>query len=498
VIVGTCSATALVLVMIFQTRLSQFPIQVMSLLGAMLAAAILGGMQAGFARMKWSMRWLPAALIIFMAAGWAIGSVVDPGRMNALLSEIDRLRPDSSSYMVMEAMPLTTFASAPWARVSPFLVLGTGLPLGAIGLVILIVLVVRTRRPQLILVLVWTLVVLIATLLKNRFGYYLVPMLAMLGGWVASWMLDRARTTGVARDFVAAAIGALAFAPNLVPARAAMKADAGVPAEWVDTLAYLRHNTPEPFGDPRFYDARYTVDTQSRLPEYSIAAWWDYGYWITRGARRVPIANPTQVGAAWVGSILSDTDPQRAAEQLQIAKARYVVLDGQLPLRIVAPPVYVMGKFETVIMWGGRKTTDFYEAMVVRGDDGGLLPAIVFYPAYYQTLLNRLYVFHGQQVVPTSSSVMTYEDKVAPNGKSFREITGMQTFPTYEQAARYLAGLGPGNHRLVGLQPDQSPVPLEPLPDYRLAWASSQPGPFPGSPEIVVFERRQAAGGAQP
>lgn len=485
---------ALPLVYLLQERTHQFQLQMLSL--ATLAAGGVGmdSIRMALARMGLSSRWLPAGLVLALVAGWIVMRTVAPAQLTAVMAEIERLRPDATSFTVVETMPLTAFAAMPWTRVNPFMVLGTGLPLGAIGLALLIAGTVRDQRADWILLLVWTTVVLAATLLSNRFGYYLVPMLALMGGWVCARLLGLVPGQGLKRDVIAASIGVLAFAPNLWPAHRQVRADTGPPADWVTALEWLRHETPPPFDRPEFYHSPYDGQSARLLPAYSVMAWWDYGYWITRSARRVPIANPTQAGAALAGEILTETAPARARGLLDTAGARYLVLDGQLPFRLVAPPVHVMGKFQAMVTWGARRAEDYYEAMYTRDQAGMLRPALVFHPAYYETLVNRLYMFDARAVEPARSSVITFAERVGAGGTAYREIVDVRTFPSFAQADAHLTSLGRGPHRLVGLRPDESPVPLEALPDFRRVWAAAQAGPWPDRSSIVIFERSPGGG----
>lgn len=483
--------TALAIVLVFQDHtMYRFDFQVASLV---IAAASSLGLETlrrvihALHRPAWL---LPVAGGVLALLAFAIAGRMAPGLVAGMEAEVARVAPDTSAYTVVEAMPLTVYATAPWMHIgNPFLVFGTGLPLGALGIVLLAGRVFRRSSPALTLLFVWTVAVFVSTLLRNRFGYYLIPLLALLGGWVCTramtWVERRQRT----RDLVIVAIGAFVFAPNVWPAHRQVTQDLGMSAAWEETTAWLRTHTPEPFGDPGYYFANYAGGL--KRPAYAVMAWWDYGYWIMRAGRRVPVSNPTQSGASLAGEYLMETDPARAARTLDALHARYVVVDYQLPLRIVAPPQYVLGKFEDLAAWAGKPASDYYEGMYVRDERGTLHPALVFYPLYYQTMVNRLYQFGGRAVIPASASVMTYADRRAPDGRPFREITDMRSFPTFDAANGYLQSLGPGPHRLVGTEPNESPIPLPDLPDYFREFASPVPGPWPRSSAVYVFQFRQ-------
>ena len=226
-------------------------------------------------------------------------------------------------------------------------------------------------------------------------------------------------------------------------------------------------------------------------PSNTVMAWWDYGYWIVRGAHRVPVSIPTQAGAAVAAAFLMESDPARAGDILRATRSDFVVVDWQLPFRIVPAPVRVSGKFEALVQWANRPASEYYEAMYVRGDLGELLPALVFYPAYYRTMVNRLYQFGGRAVSGSSPTVITYADRRSVDGNAFREITATRAFSTYTEAQAYLTALGAGPHRLVGTTPNASPVPLPDLPEFSRAWSSDEAGPWPGTAAVVVFRLRR-------
>jgi len=91
---------------------------------------------------------------------------------------------------------------------------------------------------------------------------------------------------------------------------------------------------------------------------------------------------------------------------------------------------------------------------------------MLYYPAYYQSAVARLYNFDGKNVTPTQPVVISYEEKTAPTGEKYKEVTSGQPFPTYEEAQAYVANQTSGNYRIVGIDAFSSIVPLEELSSY--------------------------------
>ena len=119
------------------------------------------------------------------------------------------------------------------------------------------------------------------------------------------------------------------------------------------------------------------------------------------------------------------------------------------------------------------------------------MPVQVYYPAYYQNLLIRLYNFNGEAVTAPKPAVITYEERTDRKGNTFRMITDAQEFSSYTEAEAYLKQQGLGNSRIVGINPFVSPVPLEAEDDYRVVYSSNGKvnDPNAGSiPEVKIFE----------
>src|SRR5204863_7481398 len=71
------------------------------------------------------------------------------------------------------------------------------------------------------------------------------------------------------------------------------------------------------------YDAAYS----SREPRaaYGVMNWWDHGYWIVAVARRVPVSNATQAGAATASRFFGALTENDGSAVMRRAGARYVV-----------------------------------------------------------------------------------------------------------------------------------------------------------------------------
>ena len=160
--------------------------------------------------------------------------------------------------------------------------------------------------------------------------------------------------------------------------------------------------------------------------------------------------------------------------------SRYIMIDYQMPTK----------KFYAMPAWAGSSEDKFFETYYQPIQDGKLEPITLFYPAYYRSIVVRLYNFDGKAIVPKESIVISYEKKTNKEGVWYKEITGSKSFSTYEAAAEYLASHKSGNYRIVSPNPCVSPMPLEELKRYKLVHESDATATIAGKqlPEVKIFE----------
>ncbi|GAG63582.1 unnamed protein product, partial [marine sediment metagenome] len=221
-------------------------------------------------------------------------------------------------------------------------------------------------------------------------------------------------------------------------------------------------NSPEPFDDPDFYYELYPPRDEFEYPEtaYGVMSWWDYGYFIMQISHRIPNANPGQVGAVEAGKFFTAQNESSANSLADELGSKYVVIDYDMPT----------GKFYAMVEWAGESVDDFYEVYYLPQQGGGRLVAL-YYPAYYNSTVARLYNFDNKAVIPTESVVISYAE-AEEEGISYKVITDTWSFPTYEEAEAYVADQESGDYRIVGTSPFSSPVPLEELNSYELIYQS--------------------------
>ncbi|MEE8420280.1 MAG: STT3 domain-containing protein, partial [Dehalococcoidales bacterium] len=277
----------------------------------------------------------------------------------------------------------------------------------------------------------------------------------------------------------------LVFYPSLQMAIPTASSARFAPTDaWVSSLSWMRANTPEPFDDPEFYYQRYEApppETGFPYPDsaYGVIAWTDYGYWITRIARRPPSTIPGP-GGSDVARFFLAQDEETAAGMAQEMDSRYVVIDDMT----------ASSKFWALAQWAGGDITQFHDVYLVPQPDGTYNPHRLFHEEYYQAMLIRLYHFDGQAVTPQRTLVIAYEERPTDTGELVKLITDGQVFATYEEATAYMSAQGVGNYRIVGDNPFASPVPLSKTENFRLVHSSDDQTPTTGTelPSVKIFE----------
>jgi len=450
----------------------------------------------------------PVTLLGLLAIGLVALRIIDPSLFRYMFDQFNIFTPGGASLTILEVQPLT--AQIAWGNFT------TSFFISFISLVILIYLVIKEKSAGITLFLVWSIIMLMAALGQRRFGYYYAVNAALLTGYFSWKMLDLAglrklltkpkevvetirkfkkrekksrgkvkpktfmqpRGAWVMVIVVGVVIFFAVFFPNIGQARTLSSQQNYIMNEgWYSSCQWLKDNSPEPFDDPDFYYELYPPRNEFEYPEsaYAVMSWWDYGYFIMQIGHRIPNANPTQSGATRAGQFFTAQNVSSTNELADRFGSKYIMIDYAM----------VTGKFYAMVEWAGGSVADFYEIYYYepRPGEGQWLP--VYYPAYYKSTVARLYNFDGEAVVPTESAVISYSEQEGPGGTSYKVITSVQYFTTYEEAEAYIVSQASPNYRIVGANPFVSPVPLEALNSYERVHSS---GDTTSQTTVKIFE----------
>jgi len=257
----------------------------------------------------------------------------------------------------------------------------------------------------------------------------------------------------------------LAFFPNFKPATVmADQAKSLIPSDaWYSSLAWLKDNTPEPFGSDTFYYDLYQTPFNYPETAYGVAAWWDYGYMVLNLGHRIPNCDPGGGSRDLVARLFTAQNEPAANEFANNLNSKYVIIDFST----------ITSMYGALATYAGTSSDQFSDIYYVPAN-GGLRAVKYYYPQYYQSLAVRLFIFSGEETTSKSTDVISYMEKVTPDGYRYKEVTDTKTFTSYEEAVDYITEQDSGNYRIVSSDPLSSPIPLDKLEHYKLVYSSNQ------------------------
>jgi oligosaccharyl transferase (archaeosortase A-associated) len=460
----------------------------------------------------------PLVLLGLGLAGLAVFYIINPSLVKSMVARFGIFAPSGRALTILEVQPLL-FPGGNFSLSAAWVEFTTGFFLSFISLAILIYLIIKRGEADKTLLVVWSLVMLMATLGQRRFASYFAVDVALLTGYLSWRVLQyfgfkevtaepkkiagkmakkrvkvkksekasfRLTSKQVLMAFGVVIVFFSVYFPNVGLAISNAKAAPFAPSDaWCESLSWLKENTPDPFGNSDFYYQLYQPPPRGedyKYPEsaYGVMAWWDYGHWITRIAHRIPVCNPFQQGASQAARFFTAQDEASADKIMAELGARYVVIDSDT----------ATGKLPAAATFAGLSPENLTE--VCYGLQGNsLVPVRVFYPDYYRSIAARLYNFDGEKVSPASCTVISCEEKKSTGGVLYKVITSHQSFSTYEAAVDYISKQQSGNYEIVGTNPFLSPVPLEGLEHYKLVHSSEISTTQTGvgmMPVVKIFE----------
>jgi len=299
----------------------------------------------------------------------------------------------------------------------------TGFLVSTLGIIILFAKMFRKPRPEEVVLLVWSILMLLAVYGQNRFAYYYSINVSVLSAFVGSLLLEKVKWNELDRNFkstvkspsdipkffkfikIEQVIAVLALVVILIyPVYGAARAQAvgsNDPSwEWIEACQWLRSNTPDPGMD---YNAIYDALKEGELfkyPDtaYGVMSWWDYGHWIEVFGHRMPNANPFQAGIGGRRGSINETNQPGASTffTAQSEEEATAVLEAVDPDPNKAGARYIMSDermateiFMAMATW--TLDTDGYYQSYWTGSGYQSLPST----RYYNSMESRLHVLDG-------------------------------------------------------------------------------------------------------
>jgi dolichyl-diphosphooligosaccharide--protein glycosyltransferase len=368
-----------------------------------------------------------------------------------------------------------------------------------------------------LLFLVWAAFVAAAAFTQVRFNYYLVLVVATMNAYLVGELFRYLDLTSIAtavedidgyQVLAVLAVVMLVVTPGLIvplqvrdtgspgldrttPAwESARNVGPGGYTEWDDSLQWMQENTPREGNlggadnaDRFEYYGQYDRTDDFQYPEgtYGVQSWWDYGHWITVGGERVPNANPFQQGATAAANYLLAPDESAARETLasrstEGERTRYVMVDWQM-----ATPGSKFGAPITFYDRSNVSSRDFYHAVYGVSDQSGQARlgsrALIRTQRYYESLMTRLYYYHGSAQSP-EPIVLDWEPRQVAYGGGSVTVNGtpaggpaVKQFNSTEEARAYVRNDSTSQVGGVGPFPSERVPALE---HYRLVDVSEE------------------------
>jgi len=385
------------------------------------------------------------------------------------------------------------------------------------GALLVVVAHVRSDNPrgETLLVLVWSLVLLLATLSQQRFTYYLVLPIVVLNAYAVKFVIQYLTASERIESFkdietfqvitvmavllvvVAPLVVNVGGRPTVVDEAQGNQPSAGV-VGWGSSLEWMDDNTPEPgtYGGADSNMSYYgTVPRQDDYDypsgSYGVMSWWDYGHWITVRGERIPNANPFQQGATDAANFLLAPNETRANQVLDEvseddAATRYVMVDWKMTNTWSRR---ANGKFFAPIQFyddADVSPRDFRQRVLSLS---GGQPRTAYYTRsqrYYNSTVNRLWQFHGSAQRP-NPVVINYGERQVQGGTLRtlpRDRPNFRQFRTLDQAREYLQN---NTGQIGGVGPNP-PEYVEALEHYRLVRNSETSAIQRGSPYQLAVQ----------
>ena len=299
----------------------------------------------------------------------------------------------------------------------------TGFLVSILGMFLLAINMLRKPKPEEVLVLVWSILILFAIYGQNRFAYYYSVNVAVLSAYVGGLLLELVKWKELDEKFKAN-VKSPADIPNffkfikieqvfavlvivivlIIPvygtAMEYTKGTGGPNGPWIDATLWLRSNTPDPGMD---YYGIYEAPENGELfkyPDnaYGVMSWWDYGHWIETIGHRMPNANPFQHGIGGRReSIDEENQPgsstfftaQSEEEATSVLEAIHPDPDKAAARYIISDVEMATSKFHAMPAWT-LDTEGYYQPYWI-GNEYRNLPST----RYYNSMESRLHILDG-------------------------------------------------------------------------------------------------------
>ncbi|HJK77651.1 MAG TPA: oligosaccharyl transferase, archaeosortase A system-associated [Methanocorpusculum sp.] len=424
-------------------------------LGVIASTIVLYAICRIFSNKEMPWYYFPASLVILVVLVMGITAVGLPSLYNAIIGSF-------SGFFLQSVTGTTVAEMASWSIQGAFNSFGWGILLAAGGFIYLLYRVWKHEEPGALFVLIWSALMIFATMQHVRWEYYVAANIALLAAVFVGWAItfaekdllqiagskkqeeseDKPAKKGKKAAAKAAAgpdwikVGTCAIVAVIAIAFVATSAVTavqtgesygkygGTEKDWISECTWMLTGTPETGVD---YLTIYNGEGFEYPSEsYGVMSWWDYGHYITTIAERIPNSNPFQSGVAGpygAAAVLTSTNESAVMEKLDHLGTRYVMTDYQM----------AGGKFGAMAIWNDSvaQLTPYYYTFLQPNNSGQLSGVQAQTPEYYNTLTVRLQYYDGSMTSPGDIAVVETDSSA---NYSYPVITAVKAYATEAEA----------------------------------------------------------------
>ncbi len=463
--------------------------------------------------------YFPGALAGIAVLGVAVLALIVPQFIGTISGSLIMFRARTGGAgTVGEAMPLEMDQIQSYFpgffNISPFF-----LSLAAIAVLLVLYIKAKGQRPTYLAVITWSAIILILTVAQNRFAYYYGVNVALLTGFLAIWIMQKAgiseldsrisstkdTTKFVVNNLKVILAAVVIFVLVIFPSLYISTAISPYPStlynaypDWMTSADWLQNNTPSP-GMELYKVYEHPASGKYSYPDtaYGVMSWWDYGHVIEVLGQRMPNANPFQQGIGSVTKGVAGSSPFFLAEnETQAEKVlanldtnrspymntKYIMIDWEM----------ATGKFYAMTAWSGVPITR-YQGVFYQLQGDKPVPVSAFRGPFFKTMSSRLFFFDGTETPVTDAVAIAYQ-MAEQDGMKFSVITEtpkisgnyseLLSYVNESRSKGYLAEVI-SNKAYTSMS---TSVPLEALQHYRLVHESENAVTYDGQKYVKTFE----------
>ncbi|HJK01937.1 MAG TPA: oligosaccharyl transferase, archaeosortase A system-associated [Methanocorpusculum sp.] len=414
-----------------------------------------------FTKKHFQWYYYPISLVFLFIIAVSITAIVAPLLFTSVIDGLN-------GFFATNTAGSTIAEMASWSMHGAFTSFGFGLFLAIGGFIIILSRVWKHVESGALFVLIWSTLMIFATMQHIRWEYYVAVNIALLAAVFvglaftfaeeeilqlfvrqtrnesghssikSSTKISKNKPAGLAWFKVGACsiiiVIAIAFVVTSTVTAIQIGENyakyGGTEKNWMSECTWMLSGTPDPGLN---YFSIYAGDNfEYPLESYGVMSWWDYGHYITTIAERPPNCNPFQAGVSGLhgaAAVLTSTNESDIMEKLNFLGTRYVMTDYRM----------AGSKFGAIAIWSDpvSQLLPYYYTFLQPDNNGKLSCVIAKTSEYYNTFIVRLQYYDGSMTSPGELAVVETDSSA---DYLYPVITAFNTYTT-EDVSRKVADM---------------------------------------------------------